>query len=48
MQQLPEGAFHLGLRVVLTEQSKYAPDEAGIRIPYPQMDMHFDKKDLAN
>ena len=27
----------------LTEAVKYALDEAGIRIPYPQMDMHLDK-----
>lgn len=26
----------------LTEQIKYALDDAGIRIPYPQMDVHFD------
>ena len=27
----------------LTEAVKYALDEAGIRIPYPQMDIHLDK-----
>lgn len=27
----------------LTEQIKYALDDAEIRIPYPQMDVHFDK-----
>lgn len=27
----------------LTENIKYALDEAGIEIPYPQMDVHIDK-----
>lgn len=27
----------------LTEAVKYALDEAGIRIPYPQVDVHLDK-----
>lgn len=28
----------------LTEQIKYALDEAGISIPFPQLDVHFDKE----
>lgn len=30
----------------LTEQTKYALDAAGIQIPYPQLDVHMDKKTL--
>lgn len=30
----------------LTEKIKYAMDEAGIRIPYPQMDVHLDNMDF--
>ncbi|MGB1543360.1 MAG: mechanosensitive ion channel family protein, partial [Spongiibacter marinus] len=29
----------------LTEKIKLAFDEAGIGIPYPQMDVHFHKED---
>ena len=27
----------------MTEKVKYALDDAGITIPFPQMDVHFDK-----
>jgi small conductance mechanosensitive channel len=30
----------------LTEEFKYALDEAGISIPYPQMDVHISQKNV--
>jgi small conductance mechanosensitive channel len=32
----------------ITENVKYALDRAGIRIPFPQMDIHFEKSTCKN
>lgn len=59
VSELGDSAIQLGIRCWtsnevywetkwrLTEQTKYALDEAGIQIPYPQIDVHMDGNDSA-